>query len=125
MASDEVEKTKQQAYKMNEAGIEYLILKREGDASRDLYEDLMKKLNEAGITAGLKSTNVAVVDPAEIPALPAEPLVLLSLLVAFMVGSSGGVGSAFLLENLDRHDIRSPAQADGSPACLCSALCPT
>ncbi len=111
MASDEVEKTKQQAYKMNEAGIEYLILKREGDASRDLYEDLMKKLNEAGITAGLKSTNVAVVDPAEIPVLPAEPLVLLSLLVAFGVGSSGGVGLAFLLENLD-DTISSPAQAE-------------
>ncbi len=110
MAAGEVEKTKQAAYKINEAGVEYLILKREGDASRTLYEDLMKKLNEAGITAGLKSTNVAVIDPAEIPVLPAEPLVLLSLAVALLMGSVSGVGLAFLLENFDA-TVSSPEQA--------------
>ena len=112
MAAAEVEKSKQDAYKINEAGVRYMILKREVDASRSLYEDLMKKLNEAGITAGLKSTNVAVIDPAEIPVVPAEPLVLLSLLIALMVGSAGGVGLAFLLESLDA-TITSPEQAEG------------
>jgi len=101
MAAGEVEGTKQEAYKMNETGVQYLILKRELEASRDLYEDLLKKLKEAGIVAGLKSTNVNVVDPGTIPVIPAEPRVLLGLLVAFILGSAGGVGLAFLLENLD------------------------
>jgi capsular exopolysaccharide synthesis family protein len=111
LATDEVEIIKQQAYKLNEAGIQYLILKREGDASRDLYEDLMKKLNEAGIIAGLNSTNVNVVDGAEIPVLPAEPMVGLSLLIALALGSVGGVGLAFVLESLDT-TISSSQQAE-------------
>jgi capsular exopolysaccharide synthesis family protein len=111
MASDEVEKSKQDAYKMNEAGIQYIILKRDLEASRDLYEDLLKKLKEAGIVAGLKSTNVNVVDPAAIPVVPSEPRGLLSLMVAFLLGSTGGVGLALLLENLDT-TISSPEQAE-------------
>jgi len=120
MAAGEVEGTKQEAYKMNEAGVQYLILKRDLEASRDLYEDLLKKLKEAGITAGLKSTNVDVVDPGAIPVVPAEPVVLLNLMVAFMLGSTGGLGLAFLLENLDT-TINSPEQAEmmaGTPV-LC------
>lgn len=111
MAVAEVEGTKQQAYKMNEAGIRYLILKRDLEASRDLYEDLLKKLKEAGIVAGLKSTNVNVVDPADIPVISAEPNVFLNLLVAFMLGSAGGVGLAFFLEGLDT-SISSPEHVE-------------
>lgn len=111
MAAGEVEGTKQEAYKMNETGVQYMILKRDLEASRDLYEDLLKKLKEAGITAGLKSTNIDVVDPGAIPVAPVEPRVPLNLLLAFMLGLTGGVGLAFLLENLDT-TITSPEQAE-------------
>ena len=120
MASDEVEKSKQQAYKMNEAGIEYLVLKQDLDASRDLYQDLMKKLEEAGIVAGLKSTNVNVVDAAEIPGVPAEPVVVLDMLIALILGSAAGLGLAFLIENLDT-SISSPEHVEqvGRMSLLC------
>ena len=111
LASGEVETIKQQAYKLNDAGVEFMVLNREGTANRDLYQDLMKKLSEAGIIAGLKSTNVNVVDPAEIPVIPAEPLVRLNILIAFLLGATGGVGLAFLLESLDT-TISSPEQAE-------------
>ncbi len=111
LASGEVEEIKQQAYKLNDAGVEFMILNREATASRDLYEDLMKKLNEAGIIAGLKSTNVNIVDPAEIPVIPAEPLVGLTMLIACLLGTTAGVGLAFLLETLDT-TISSPEQAE-------------
>ena len=71
----------------------------------------MKKLNEAGIIAGLKSTNVNVVDPAEVPVIPAEPLVGLTMLIACLLGTTAGVGLAFLLEKLDT-TISSPEQAE-------------
>ncbi len=111
LASGEVEVIKQEAYKLNDAGVEFMILNREATANRDLYEDLMKKLNEAGIIAGLKSTNVNVVDPAEIPVIPAEPLVGLTMLIAALLGTTAGVASAFLLERLDT-TISSPEQAE-------------
>jgi polysaccharide biosynthesis transport protein len=103
----ELEKQKQQAYKMNDAGIEFAILKRDFESSRDLYEDLMKKLKESGIVAGLHSTNVDVIDPAEVPTKPAEPRVMLNIAVGLMLGMFGGIGLAFLLENLDT-TIRAP-----------------
>ena len=72
MINAELEKRKQDAYRLNEAGIRYAILKRDFDSSRDLYEGLLKKLKEAGIIAGLKSTNIDIVDPAEVPLSPAS-----------------------------------------------------
>jgi polysaccharide biosynthesis transport protein len=103
----ELEKQKQQAYKMNDAGIEFAILKRDFESSRDLYEDLMKKLKESGIVAGLHSTNVDVIDPAEVPTKPAEPRVMLNIAVGLLLGMFGGIGLASLLENLDT-TIRAP-----------------
>lgn len=101
MLNAELEKHKEEAYRMNDAGIQFAILKRDFDSSRDLYEGLMKKLKEAGIVAGLHSTNVDVIDPAEAPIKPAEPRVLLNVAVGLLLGAFSGVGLAFLLENLD------------------------
>ena len=111
MLSAELERQKQQAYKMNDAGIQFAILKRDLDSSRDLYEGLRKKLKEAGIVAGLHSTNVDVIDPAEAPIKPAEPRILLNLSIGCLLGIFGGIGFAFLLENLDS-TITAPENGD-------------
>lgn len=111
MAQAEVERQKQEAYKLNEAGIHYLILKRELEGNRDLYEDLQKKLKEAGIVAGLKSTNVNVVDAAEIPVRPAEPRIPLALTLATLLGGICGLGLAFGMESLDTR-IGDPRTAE-------------
>ncbi len=47
--------------------VEYNILKREAEANKTLYEGLMTKLKETAISAGLRSSNIRVVDPAMIP----------------------------------------------------------
>jgi polysaccharide biosynthesis transport protein len=106
-----LEKQKQNAYKMNDAGIQFAILKKDFDSSRDLYDGLMKKLKEAGIVAGLHSTNVDVIDPAEAPITPAEPRVFLNLAAGLLLGMFSGVGLAFLLENLDT-TITAPENGD-------------
>jgi succinoglycan biosynthesis transport protein ExoP len=107
----ELAKQKQQAYKMNDSGIQFAILKKDFDSSRDLYDSLMKKLKEAGIVAGLRSTNVDIIDPAEAPIKPAEPRVVLNLAVGLLLGMFSGVGLAFLLENLDT-TITAPESGD-------------
>jgi polysaccharide biosynthesis transport protein len=50
---------------------------------------------------------VDVIDPAEVPTKPAEPRVMLNIAVGLMLGMFGGIGLAFLLENLDT-TIRAP-----------------
>jgi len=98
---DEFEKQKSEAYTQNQAAIQTALLKRDVDASRDLYEQLVKKLKEAGIVAGLKATNAVVIDPAGIPVSPVEPRPALNLAMGMMVGSLFGLALCFLRENLD------------------------
>jgi polysaccharide biosynthesis transport protein len=51
MLTEEFEKQKQEANKLNESAIEYSLLKRDVDVNRQLYEGLLEKLKEAGVTA--------------------------------------------------------------------------
>jgi len=97
----ELEKQRLDAYTQNQAAVQVALLKRDVDASRDLYEQLVKKLKEAGIVAGLKATNVMVIDPAGIPVNPVEPRPVLNLGMGMMVGSLFGLALCFLRENLD------------------------
>jgi capsular exopolysaccharide synthesis family protein len=98
---EEFEEQKQQAYDTSEATVQVALLKRDVDASRDLYEQLVKQLNEAGILAGLRSTNVTVIDPASIPIRRVEPSIGLNLVFGVFAGSLFGVALCFLQENID------------------------
>lgn len=111
MASAEVDRQKQEAHKLNQAGIQYLILKREWEGSRELYEDLQRKLKEAGVVAGLRSTNINVVDSADIPARPAEPRIPLAIMLATLLGGAFGVALAFALDSLDK-TVTDPEMAE-------------
>ena len=105
-----LEGQKQQANKLNESAIEYSLLKRDFETNRTLYEGLLQKLKEAGVTAGLRSNNIRQVDIARTPASPAEPNVPRNLGFAFVLGLTSGVGLAFLLEGVD-NTVRTPEQA--------------
>lgn len=118
MLRNEFEKQKQEANKLNESAIEYSLLKRDVDVNRQLYEGLLEKLKEAGVTAGLKSTNVRLVDAARAPTYPTEPNIPRNLAFALVLGLTTGIGLAFLLENMD-NTVRTTEQAQiisGLPA---------
>lgn len=104
------EKQKQEANKLNESAIEYSILKRDLDSNRTLYEGLLEKLKEAGVTAGLKSNNFRIINAARVPTSPSEPNIPRNLAFALMLGIISGVGLAFVLENMD-NTVRTPEQA--------------
>jgi len=118
MLDAEFEKQKQEANKLNLDAIDYSILKREVDVNRQLYEGLLEKLKEAGVTAGLKSNNVRLVDIARPPTAPTEPNIPRNLAFGFVLGLTSGIGLAFLLENID-NTVRTTEQAQaisGLPA---------
>jgi exopolysaccharide transport family protein len=110
MLHDALEKQKQEANKLNESAIQYSILKRDLDSYRQLYEGLMEKMKEAGVSAGLKSNNFRIVDVARAPNSPIEPNIPRNLAFAFMLGLTSGVGLAFVLEGLD-NTVRTTEQA--------------
>jgi len=105
-----LEEQKQQANKLNESAIEYSFLKRDFDTDRTLYEGLLQKLKEAGVTAGLRSNNIRQVDMARTPAVPTEPNIPRNLGFGFVLGLSTGIGLSFLFEGID-NTVRTPEQA--------------
>ncbi|MFY9558880.1 MAG: polysaccharide biosynthesis tyrosine autokinase [Terriglobales bacterium] len=110
MLRNALEKQKQEANRLNENAIEYSLLKRDVETNRQLYEGLLEKLKEAGVTAGLRSNNFRIVDAARAPAAPVEPNIPRNLAFALMLGITSGVGLAFLLESMD-NTVRTTEQA--------------
>jgi len=110
MLHEALDKQKQEANKLNESAIEYTLLKRDVDTNRQLYEGLLQKLKEAGVSAGLKSNNFRIIDAARAPTGPIEPNIPRNLLFAAVLGLASGVGLAFLLEGLD-NTVRTTEQA--------------
>src|SRR5205814_10451156 len=53
------------------------------------------------ISAALFTSNISVVDRAEVPSTPSKPNKAQNLLLACLVGLVGGIGLAFLFEYLD------------------------
>ncbi len=110
MLHDALEQQKQEANKLNESAIEYNLLKRDVETNRTLYEGLLEKLKEAGVSAGLKSNNFRIVDSARPPTGPVEPNIPRNLAFAVVLGLTSGIGLAFLLEALD-NTVRTTEQA--------------
>jgi polysaccharide biosynthesis transport protein len=92
---------KKQADVLNNKAIDYTIAREEAQQSRSLYDDLLKKLNEAGVLSGLQSSNITVVDPGRVPANPIKPNVPLYLLVSVCAGFVFGTCGALLVDTLD------------------------
>ncbi|MGA3372927.1 MAG: polysaccharide biosynthesis tyrosine autokinase [Terracidiphilus sp.] len=97
---------KQDAFSQSAKFNKYVLLKNEADAKEQLYDDLLKKLNEAGVSAGLKSTNVDIIASADVPVKPALPNVPVFLAVGTAAGLIFGVLSTITIENLNR-SVRS------------------
>ncbi len=82
--------------------VQYNILRRDVDAGRELYMNLLTRLKEIQISSHLLTSPISIADPAEVPFLPSHPRKTMVLLLASMVGMLGGVGVAFLRERMDR-----------------------
>jgi succinoglycan biosynthesis transport protein ExoP len=105
------DKQKQEANTLSQDSIQYSILKRDADSNRNIYEGLLQKLKEAGIEAGLRSSNIRIVDYARAPAGPYKPDVPRNMWLAILIGLTGGIALAFAVEAMD-NTVRTVEQAE-------------
>lgn len=96
---------------VSQRSIRYNLLKRDVDTNRGLYEGVLQRMKEAQVAAGLKASNIRVVDPAEVPDSPSKPRVLLNLALGFLLGTGLGVGLAFVQEYLD-NTLKTPEEVE-------------
>jgi succinoglycan biosynthesis transport protein ExoP len=95
------EQQQNQANLVAARAVQYNILKREVDTNKQLYEGLLQRLKEAGVSAGMNASNIRVVDAAVPPTRPVRPRPALNLGLALLLGLGCGIGTAFLQEHLD------------------------
>jgi len=105
------EAQKEEANKLNEKAVDYNILKRDYETNRKIYEELLEKLKQAGVSAGLKSSNIRIVDAARVPTSPTSPNIPRNIELSLLLGTLGGIGLAFVLEALDT-TVRTPEQVE-------------
>lgn len=86
---------------LRDRSIQYNILEREVDTSRTLYDGLLQRYKEVGVTGGVTTNNVSIIDTAEVPDHPSSPRLLLNLALAGLVGLGLGILAAFVVEILD------------------------
>ncbi len=115
MLRNALEAQKQAADKLNANALQGNILKHEFETNRKLYEDLLQKQKEVGISANLKSSNIWIVDPARPPRLPAEPNILRNFALSLLFGMFGGVLLAFGLEKMNEKIITLEQAVIASP----------
>ena len=94
-------KQKAESLDLNQKAIQYSVLKREADSARDMYDLLVKRFKETTLTEDMRTGNIRVMDPAEVPRTPVKPRKRLNLLLALIVGLVAGTGLAFFFEYLD------------------------
>ncbi len=93
--------TKTDAFGLNQFEKEYLELKRTHDNNQRLYEMVLQRLKETGVTGMMQASNVRILDRAEAPDRPVSPRPVRNLALAILFGLTAGVGLAFLLNILD------------------------
>lgn len=98
---EETDSRRQNVYAYAGKFRQYEILKSEDQSGRQLYEGLLKKLNEAAVSSGLKATNVDILDRANVPVEPVWPKVPLFLVGGLFAGLFCGICGSFLLESMD------------------------
>ena len=105
-----LDRQKTDVIRMNSNAILYNSLKIEVENKRKLLNSLVERQNETLVSArlgGLKTSNVSIIDRAEVPIYPFFPKKKLNLILAFFIGLFGGVGLCFFFEYLD-NTIKGP-----------------
>jgi succinoglycan biosynthesis transport protein ExoP len=97
----EVEREKAKALALNGASLKDAILARDVDSSRQLYESVLKRMNEMGVAAEAHSTNVSVVEMAVPPTSPSRPRKGLAIALSGVLALFTAIGVAFFLDYLD------------------------
>ena len=96
---------------LRDRSIQYNILQRELDTTRTLYEGLLQRYKEVGVTGGVTANNISIVDRAAPPGKPSKPNLLLNVALAALMGLGLGIVAALVLEALDE-TIATPDDAE-------------
>ncbi len=109
-----LDEQKSDVVNMNSNAILYNSLKIEAENKQKLLNSLIERQSQTEVSArleGLKTSNISIIDRADVPEDPVAPKKKTNLILALLVGLFGGVGLCFVLEYLD-NSIKGPDDAE-------------
>lgn len=74
----------------------YSLLKREVDATRQLYESMTQRVKEANLASAMKATEIQIIERARPPQAPYKPVTKLNLAFGFVSGF--GLGALVIIQ---------------------------
>ena len=98
MTQRELADKQNQSSELRSDMVQYLILQHDYESHRNLYEGLISRLQEAGITAGLGGGVVEVIDLADLPTRPVPPGRITYIGGGLLTGLVLGCVLAFVME---------------------------
>jgi capsular exopolysaccharide synthesis family protein len=98
---------KQVAAEMQTKTVAFGIAKNEAESAEALYQHLLETAKETPIMAGVRSTDVDIMNAAIPSGKPASPIVPLYLAAGVFVGSIFGIAGAFVRDSVDT-SLRNP-----------------
>jgi len=104
LTAAEFNKARRAADQLNSNAIQYNSLLIEIRNAKNLLDSLLTRKSEANVSSRLKdfrSSNIWVVDRAEVPLTPSAPHTAKNMALGLMIGLFLGLGLALLYENLD------------------------
>ena len=111
MTSGVLNSLKDKAFASHGDMVRFVVLQRQYEADRVLYESLMQRLRVAGINAGLESAQVDTVDLADISSTPKNPLPYQWLILLIFAGLALGLAFATAADRLDTR-LRKPGETE-------------
>ncbi len=109
--SAELDSQKGFALGLNDAAIKYVMLEREADTNRELYNAVLKRMKNLTIIGDAHASNVSVVDPAQPPLAPSSPRTRRDLVAAAALGLLLGICGALFIERLD-NTLKTPEELE-------------
>ena len=97
----DVERIKREARGVRAHELTYKRLADDVESKKQLSVGLALRLKEAELQAESRANNVRVLDGALVPGVPVAPRLMLNLAVALVLSLVGGIGLAFLVDQLD------------------------
>ena len=104
-----LDQQKAEALAMNRKAIAYSVLERDVESGIQLYNNLLQRTKETGVTGELRTSNIRIVDPAEKPRTPVSPNRARNELLALFLGTLCACGLVAFFEYMDSR-IKSPEE---------------
>src|SRR5258708_8043784 len=98
---------KHEALEVNRKAIEFGVLKREVESNQQLFKELLNRNKQTGLETELKTTNIRVVEKAEVPRGPISPQRIRNYELAVLIGLALGIGLTVFFEHLD-NTLKTP-----------------